>query len=235
MPQYYVLDRTKLSVRDVWRTSRSMRSFFAGLLTKWRIAGKTRGAPIVRAEGIRRLTFEEFPPEARADLEIVRDEIIAAGLLPQFYYQVIPENALQPDDIARGVVFQSSDRLTVGMLAWTRIARTAEFLKQSVTVVRKHSPFQCLSWLSDGHVLVTTNNRRSFDWPANVQTEQDVGAPSGQIVAMHLRRLSAVSRDNVVVTSGVEVEGAIVQLMQARLDILIERGLYAEVGRGSGE
>jgi hypothetical protein len=198
MPQYYSIDRTKLTMGELWWVSTTWMSLIAGLLVKWRVVGPHLGAPIVRPEGIRPLRFDQFPAQSRVDLQPAIDNVIAAGLTVQMYYQAVPENEFKSEDVARAVAFLTDDHRMFAVLAWERVQRSAVVLTRSVTAVRKRSDFQCISLLTTGEVLITVNRRRIFDGMAHVSAEHVVGASPAAIIALHGRRLSAVPQDQIV-------------------------------------
>jgi len=210
-------------------------SLIAGLLVKWRIAGKSLGAPMVRPEGIRRLQFEQFPVEARGDLQPAIDDAIASGLRAHFYYQTVPENEFKSEDVARAAALVSDDYRLYGVLAWVRIQRTAEVLKQTVTAVRKRSDFQCLSLLTTGEVLMTSNRRLTFDGLPHVSAERIVDGSPADIIAFHRRRLTGIPQDQILRVSDAELEDVLVQQMQKRFNGLIRRGLFVPVSGPSRE
>jgi hypothetical protein len=217
MPQYYHLDRAKLSMRELRQISRSLRAYLSAVLLKCGLIPTFSRHPLVRPESIHRLPFDQFPIEARQELQPAIDEAAAAGLRLQFCYRTLPKNEFDPADTALQIAFLSEDQRLWGVLAWVRVQRSH--------VVRQLSAFQCRSLLNTGETLTTVNQPPRFDPPAHLAIERMVGGSPRAIVELHLRRLQAVPPDRIVRVPPDELENLLTRQAQELLNELLRRGL----------
>src|ERR1700677_3664522 len=80
MPQCFHLDRARLSMRELRQISRGLRGSVVAVLLKCGLIPSFSQHPLVRPESICRVPFEQFPIEARKDLQPAIDEAVGAGL-----------------------------------------------------------------------------------------------------------------------------------------------------------
>jgi hypothetical protein len=219
MPQYYHLDRAKLSLRELRQISRSRRRLLVALSLKCGLIPTFSKHPLVRPEGIRRLPFDQFPIEARQDLQPAIDEAVGAGLRLQFYYGTLPENEFNPADIARGIGFLSEDERVWGVLTWARVQRSH--------LVRQRSAFQCRSLLTTGEALSTVNQPPTFDPPAHIAIDRVVGGSPRAVVDLHRRRLQVVPPEQIVRVAEGELENVLARQGQELFNELLRRGLLS--------
>jgi hypothetical protein len=217
MPQYYNLDRARLSMRELRQISRGLRGSLVAVLLKCGLIPTFSKHPLVRPESIYRLPFDQFPIEARQDLQPAIDEAAGAGLGLQFYYRTLPKNEFNPADIALAVAFLSEDQRFWGVLVWVRVQRSH--------LVRQRSAFQCRSLLTTGETVSTVNRPPTFDPPAHLAIERVVGGSPRAIVDLHLRRLQAVPPDQIVRVSSGELENLLARQAQELFNELLRRGL----------
>ncbi len=217
MPHYFYLNRSKLSLRELRQISPGLSRLPWILLYKSGLVTSLAKNPQVRPEGIRRLPFEQFPTEARQDLQPVVDAAVAAGLRLQFCYQTLPENEFNPMDSARMVAFLSEDHRLWSVLAWVRVQRSV--------VVRKRSAFQCRSLLASGAVLVTNNRRPLFDPPAHLSVERVVDGSPQAVVDLHLKRLQGVPPEQIVRVTEDGLEEVLLKQAQELSNELRRRGV----------
>jgi hypothetical protein len=219
MPQYFHLDRARLSMRELRQISRGLRGSVVAVLLKCGLIPSFSQHPLVRPESICRVPFEQFPIEARKDLQPAIDEAVGAGLRLQFYYRTLPENEFNPADLARAIAFLSEDQRLWGVLAWARVQRSH--------LVRQRSVFQCRSLLTTGEALSTVNQRPTFDAPAHLAIDRVVGGSPQAVVDLHLRRLQAVPPDQIVRVPPDELEDVLVRQGQELFNELLRRGLLS--------
>jgi hypothetical protein len=192
-----------------------------GILLKCGLLPRFSQHPLVLPEGIRHLPFDDFPIEARLDLQPAIDAAIAAGLRWQFCYRTLPDNEFNPADVTRAIAFLSEDHRFWGVLAWARIERAP--------VVRKLSAFQCRSLLTTGDALSTTNRRPTFDPPAHLSIARIVGGSPQAIVDLHLRRLQEVAADQIVRVTEEQLGSLLLRQSQELVNELLRRGLLRAV------
>jgi hypothetical protein len=217
MPQYHHLDRARLSMQELRRISPGLRGSLVAVLLKCGLIPTFSKHPLVRPESIHRQPFDQFPIEARQDLQPAIDEAVATGLRPQFNYQILPENEFNPADRALAIAFLSEDQRLWGVLSWARVQRSH--------LVRQRSAFQCRSLLSGGEALSTVNQPPRFDPPAHIAIERVVGGSPRAIVELHLRRLQAVAPDRIVRVPAGELENVLARQAQEFFNELLRRGL----------
>jgi len=216
MPEYFHLDRVKLSMRELRQISPGLYGI-RGILLKCGLLPRFSKHPLVLPEGIRRVPFDDFPIEARRDLEPAIDAAVAAGLRWQFCYQTLPDNEFNPADVARAIAFLSEDQRYWGLLAWVRVQRSH--------VVRKRSAFQCRSQLTTGEALSTVNRPPTFDPPAHLSIARIVGGSPQAVVDLHLKRLQAVAADQIVRVTEEQLGHLLVKQSQELFNELLRRGV----------
>ncbi len=204
-------------MRELRQISRGLKGFCAAISLKSGLIPSFSKHPLVRPESIRRLRFDQFPIEARRDLQPAIDETVAAGLRLQFYYQTLPENEFNPADVARAIAFLSEDHRLWGVLAWARVQRRH--------LVRQRSAFACRSLLTTGQGLSTVNQRPTFDPPDHVAIDRVVGGSPRVIFDLHLKRLQAVPPEQIVRVAEGELEEVLVKQSQELFNQLRRRGL----------
>jgi hypothetical protein len=204
-------------MRELRRISRSRRRIVVALLLKCGLIPTFSKHPLVRPEGIGRLPFDQFPLEARQDLQAAIDEAVGTGLRLQFYYRTLPDNEFNPTDVARAIAFLSEDQRLWGVLTWARVRRSH--------LVRQRSAFQCRSLLTSGEALSTVNQRPTFDPPAYIAVERVVGGSPRAVVDLHLKRLRAVPPEQIVRVPPGELENVLARQAQELFNELLRRGL----------
>jgi hypothetical protein len=204
-------------MRELRQISRSRRRSLVALLLKCGLIPTFSKHPLVRPESIYRLPFDQFPLEARQDLQPAIDEAVGTGLRLQFYYGTLPDNEFNPADVARAIAFLSEDQRLWGVLAWARVQRSH--------LVRQRSAFQCRSLLTTGEALSTVNQRPTFDPPAHIAVERVVGGSPRAVVDLHLRRLQAVPPEQIVRVPPGELENVLARQAQELFNELLRRGL----------
>jgi hypothetical protein len=204
-------------MRELRRVSPGLRGLRVALLVKLRLIPSFSQYPLVRPEDLRRIQFDQFPIEARADLQPSIDETIASGMTREFCYQILPENEFNRIDVARAVAFLSPDHRFWAVLGWVRVQRSV--------IVRQRTAFLCRSLLTNGEVLMTVSRRPMFEQPANVRLEHHARASPRQIIGLHQRRLDALNPGAVIPVSDADLERVLVLQAQGLIDALSSRGL----------
>jgi hypothetical protein len=204
-------------MRELRRVSPGLRGLRAALMLKLGLIPSFSPYPLVRPEGLRRIQFDQFPIESRADLQPSIDETIASGLTLKFCYQILPENEFNRLDVARAVAFLSPDQRFWAVLGWARVQRSV--------IVRQRTAFLCRSLLTSGEVLMTVSRPPMFDQPVNVRVEHHARGSPRQIIGLHHKRLAALNPDAIVPVADADLERMLVLQAQGLIDALSARGL----------
>lgn len=169
-----------------------------------------------RINTLNRVEAENVSPLARNDLERILNECANEGVKPDFIYTVDQLTA----DVTYGILLTSTDARSLMQVLYARSIAN--------DTIKTVCTFSCVSYLRDGNVLVTINQKRLVDSSPKFIPEYYPGASVRFILDRHRTRLD-VLKGTVKEFTQEEMPELTVRLNNDYIDYSIQRGTAEEI------
>lgn len=183
---FYTSKLTALRYGELWRIANRWHHFAFAALAKtlrWRIPSNTAFKAL---DPVQVLDESELPEKAREKLLPVVESCREQGLQLALYYTV---ERRDPNQGYAANFLNPSGTLAAAM-HWHRI-RVGQIVKEQLSCFIQ-------SWLDDGRVLSTSNQRRMLDAPEGFERMHVPGASIAELLRIHTERLQTIPPDRVL-------------------------------------
>lgn len=183
---FYTSKLTALRYLELWRIANRWHHFAFAAIAKtvrWRIPSNTAFKAL---DPVQVLDESELPEKARETLLPVVASCHEQGLQLAFYYTV---ERRDPNQGYAANFLNPSGALAAAM-HWHRI-RAGHIVKEQLSCFIQ-------SWLDDGRVLSTSNQRHMLDAPEMVERVHVPGASIADLLRIHTERLQTISPSRVL-------------------------------------
>jgi hypothetical protein len=211
MARYYRIDSTKLGLGALW-TIHPRKWVFLISVVRRMLGIPLNLLPLVRIEGLEKLAASELPPASQEDFEVATAKALGCGLSLGYYYRYLPDNPLNTATVQRAAVYVGPDPRFFGHHAWVRVERHG--------AVRVRTAFDCRSYLADGTILVTSNNRSALPRPKALRVHRMREAEPAEVIQTHLKRLAATPMQLILPIPPEGLEARILDQAQEMFDYL---------------
>ncbi|HJT34083.1 MAG TPA: hypothetical protein VJ783_18700 [Pirellulales bacterium] len=183
---FYTSKLTALRYVELWRIANRWHHFAFAALAKtlrWTVPSNTAFKAL---EPIKLVDKSELPEKAREKLLPVVESCRELALQLAFYYTV---ERRDPNESYAAEFLNQSGTSSV-MTNWVRV-RAGQIVKEQLSCFVQ-------SWLDDGGVLSTSNQRRMLDAPEMVERVHVPGASIADLLQIHTERLQTISPSRVL-------------------------------------
>lgn len=183
---FYTSKLTALRYGELWRIANRWHHFAFAAIAKtlrWPVPSNTAFKAL---DPVQVLDESELPEKAREKLLPVVASCHEQGLQLAFYYTV---ERRDPNESYAAVFLNQSGTISV-MTNWLRV-RVGQIVKEQLSCFIQ-------SWLDDGRVLSTSNQRQMLDAPERFERRHAPGASIANLLRIHAERLQAISPGRVL-------------------------------------
>jgi len=219
VPQYYAWNDKAIRLSERWRMRRSIPQFVLASIGR-KLGMTAPGSPRLRPEVIERIGNHELPLAVRSRFIQSIDEMKQWQLQFCFFHRAA-ERVLDRRDQGVGATFIGLERTFWAGLAWVRVERAP--------VVAERSMFQCVTPLSDGGFLTTTNYRQRLELPPGRKVECLQNADPQLVIAAHRRRLESLEPSGTALLMTESLESHMLAYAQQFFDHMVARRMLIPV------
>lgn len=183
---FYTSRLTALRYVEIWRIAESWNAFAFGVIAKTLRLPRPSNTVFKVLEPFKVLDEGELPENAREKLVPIVDSWHELGLELAFY----DTTERRGPDEAYAANFLNQSGTIAATTTWVRV-RVRQLVKERLSCF-------VLSWLTDGTVLSTSNQRRLLDAPEMFQRIHLPGASIDDLLRIHVERLETVPRNRLL-------------------------------------